>query len=189
MTKKTTRLGLLATIAFSAIVLNSCILGGTCVLDIMIPGPFRYTFDGTDKGSFDGAHVDITQEQVWMDHRDDIDRIESVHFGGKVTNNTGMDDLVSMYISTSRYLSDIELHAGNDVYPVLLDMHIPADADMLLIKPSSTIEYRVSDPKIIKMTNEIVLGGIFYTYAVGQNANYDLTFRECDYHVVFSASK
>ena len=180
---------LMPTLALIAVTLGGCLLGGTFMLEFQAKGPFRYSFNGSDKGAFDGAHVDLTLEPNWLDHKDDIDRIESFHFGGIVTNNAGMDDLVSMYISKTRYLSATELHAGDDVYPLLVDMHIPGTADMLVVRPSITDEYRISDKNTTKAVNNILLGGIFYTYATGKNTDYDLTFQDCDYYVAFSASK
>lgn len=192
MITKKKRLRFLVMLSATAIIMSGCLLAATFLLEILVPGPFRYAFTGAVNGSFDAAAVDITNEADWQDNKDDISRIESIRFGGFVTNNSGENDFVSMFISQTLYATPEELQAGieaSEAIAMMTGMPIPSDAADLELTAAITDRYRVSNPDDIKKIKDIIVFGQFFTYAMGANANFDLLFYNCIYYIAFSASK
>jgi hypothetical protein len=82
---KKTHIGLAAALAFAMLV-GGCIISGQFI--VVIAG--TNTIESTDP-DVDPLFVDVTGEDIWQDHKDDIQSIVDVKFECEFVNNSGTD--------------------------------------------------------------------------------------------------
>ncbi len=180
------RLKQLGLSALSVAALSGCILtSATFIITLLFVGPFAYN----TTTNFDAVNVDLTTESDWQDNKDDIERIESIRFGGRVTNNLGVADVASLYISPTQYTSYSQLMAATDAYSVFSGMPVPANASGVTMTAEQTDPYLNRKKADLQKIHNLILFGQFFTYAIGENANFDLLFEDCVYHIAFTAAK
>jgi hypothetical protein len=186
MITKKIRLSILSISALAVLTISGCLLtSATFLITLLFPGPFLYN----TTTNFDAVAVDLDDNQDWRDNKDDIERIESIRFGGVVTNNLGVADEVSLYISKTRYTTYAQLLAATDVYAVLSGMPVPASASPTTVTAEDTDPYLNRKRADLEKIRNLILFGQFFTYAAGGNANFDLLFENCVYHIAFTAAK
>lgn len=78
-------------LVLAGLVLSGCLVSGTFVV-VQV-----FTF-GQASGNFYSEAVDLTEDDVWDEHKDDIDRIDVVGFELWITNETTADFTYSAYI-------------------------------------------------------------------------------------------
>lgn len=88
--KLTSKFGLLG-LALLALVLGGCLVSGTFIVVEVIE------FSATSSGFYAEA-VDVSDNEDWEDHKDDIDRIDVVGFEVWATNNSTTALTYSAYI-------------------------------------------------------------------------------------------
>lgn len=185
---RTMRLKLLSLSALAITILSGCLLSATFLITLFFAGPFHYN----TTSNFDAVAVDLEAEEDWEENRDDIKRIESIRFSGQVTNNSGTKDVVSMLISQTLYTNYAQLMAAQqaqEAFAVITGLPIPGDASSMNMTAAQTDLYLNQDEATQKKIRDLVLFGQFFTYAIGENANFDLLFQNCVYHIAFTANK
>lgn len=178
---------LIALLCATLFATSGCLLSTQYLFTILRPGPYHYTTGS----NFDAVNVDLSENEDFQDNKENIKRIESIRFGGIVTNNLGQADIMSMYISAFQYSSYAELlnavNAGN-AYTVLSDMPVPARTSPTTVTAEDTDPYLNTKKADFDKIAQLVMLGEFFTYATGGNANFDLIFESCLYHIAFTAT-
>ena len=80
-------------LAVTVLLLAGCIVSGTFVVTLLID---RDEFTTGDNFYYYG--VDLTDEDVWQDHKDDIESIDVVGFELWITNNSGSATTFNIWI-------------------------------------------------------------------------------------------
>lgn len=185
MISRKKRLKLLGLSALTVTTLSGCLVSATFLITLLFAGPFYYN----TTSNFDAVAINLNNEQDWQDNKESIKRIESVRFGGEVTNNSGIADLVSMYVSRTHYTTYAQFLAATDVYAVLTDMPVSASSEPTTMTAQDTDPYLNRRQADLEKIYALILFGEFFSYAVGANNNFELLFRDCVYHIAFTATK
>lgn len=98
MKTKSLQLALLTTALGIALLAAGCIISGQFIL--VYSG--TATIESTNS-DLDPREVDITQEDLWQDHKDDIQGIEDIKFECEFVNNTDHTLHGELYISSVGY--------------------------------------------------------------------------------------
>jgi len=146
-----------------------CLVSGTEVFDLLI-GTLNVT-----GGSFNEDTIDLSENDTFNDHKDEIELIDRVGFTTEVDNNSGQDALLSVYFSTQAGLGDPATQAT----PLFLNVPIPA--------AGRTITYDESLDLLLNFDQlqAAIKGGVitFYTTA---NGNFNLTLNDLTMIVTFT---
>lgn len=81
--------------------LTGCLLSGTFVIVISIE-----KVDFTTRTGFYYYHIDLSEEQDWLDHKDDIKDIDLVGFELWITNHEDVARTFSVYVDDDASLPD-----------------------------------------------------------------------------------
>ncbi len=113
------------------------VLSGTFVLTVML----IENEDLVWNGEFYYDEVDLTAEDVWQDHGDDIKNIDLVGFELWAHNLSGSDNTYDVYITqllTKLDDSSTREEVESDATPVLLDLPLPNGASYISYSQSFT---------------------------------------------------
>jgi hypothetical protein len=146
-----------------------CLVSGTEVFSFPI-GTLVVT-----GGSFDQVTIDLSQDDTFNDHKDEIQLIDRVGFTTDITNNSGQATLLTVYFSTEPGLID----PAKQATPIFVDVPIPAGG-----RP---IEYDESLDMLqnFDQLQEVIKGGVitFYSTATG---NVNLTLNDLTMIITFT---
>ena len=131
--------------------------------------------------SFYRFTVDLTEEEVWEDHKDDIDDIVDVSFTFKLAN-TGTDTLIGrVYVSSDSTLADTT--AVDSLATIILGGISVAPGDTLQM----TLAHYYDLLENFDTLKELVKSGVFTAYAIVPNAPNDMEFFDVIVVVTISA--
>ena len=146
-----------------------CLVSSTELFDLLIG-----TFD-VNGGEFEQATIDLSEDETFNDHKDEIEVIDRVGFMGDVTNHSGQDALLSVYFSTQAGLTDPVTQAT----PIFVNVPIPA--------AGRTVTYEESLDLLqnFDQLQEAIKGGVitFYTTA---NGTFNLTVNDLTMIITFT---
>ncbi len=80
----------LLTVLSAALLIGGCLMSGTFTI--------VEEFSFTSEQAIYFYPVDVTDEEEWKDHKDDIDRIDIIGFELWITNNQAAPDTLAVYI-------------------------------------------------------------------------------------------
>jgi hypothetical protein len=131
--------------------------------------------------SFYKFTVDLTGEDIWEDHKDDIDDITDISFTFKLAN-TGDDTLTGrVYVSSDSTLVDTS--AVKSSATIILDGINVAPDDTLQM----TLAHYYDILQHFDTLKDLVKSGIFTAYAIVPNAPNDMEFFDVVVVVTISA--
>lgn len=120
--------------------------------------------------SFYKFTVDLTEEDIWKDHKDDIDDIADISFTFKLAN-TGDDTLTGrVYVSSDSVLADTA--AVKSSATIILDGITVASGDTLQM----TLAHYYDLLQNFGTLKNLVKSGKFTAYAIVPNAPNDMEF-------------
>jgi hypothetical protein len=157
--------GLLVVIAAGA----GCLVSGTEVFDFLIG---TLSVSG---GTFDSLTVDLTDDDTFNDHKDEIELVDRVGFTTNVTNNSGQDALLSVYFSTQSGLSDPATQAT----PLFLNVAIPAGGRE--ISYDESLDLLLNFDKL----QAAIPGGVITFYSTA-NGTFNLTLNDLTMIITFT---
>ena len=148
---------------------TGCLVSGTEVFSFPI-GTLLVT-----GGAFDQVTIDLSQDDTFKDHKDEIQIVDRVGFTTDITNNSGQATLLTVYFSTIPGLIDPATQAT----PIFVDVAVPAGG-----RP---IEYDESLDMLqnFDQLQEAIRGGVitFYSTATG---NVNLTLNDLTMIITFT---
>ncbi len=132
-------------------------------------------------GSFYKFTVDLTEEDIWKDHKDDIDNIPDISLTFKLAN-TGTDTLTGrVYVSPSSTLDDTT--EVKDSATIILDGISVAPGDTLQM----TLAHYYDLLQNFDTLKDLVKTGKFTAYAIVPNAPLNMEFSDVIVVVTISA--
>lgn len=167
-------------------------LSGSILLVILVSSCFLFSgtwviifeVDNEDihpSQSFYKFTVDLTGEDIWQDHKDDIDDIADISFTFKLAN-TGAGTLTGrVYVSSDSTLADTT--AVDSLATIILDGISVAPGDTLQM----TLAHYYDLLQNFDTLKELVKSGIFTAYAIVPNAPSDMEFFDVIVVVTISA--
>ncbi len=159
-----TKLGV-AGAAVTIVFLVGCIFSGTFMAVI----PIKQS-EFTAESGFYYFEVDLSNNSVWNDHKDEIKKIETVGFEVTMVNNGPADEKFSVYIEdigTPKRASKAEVEANATL--VLDSLPLPAD-DTTHISYGRSFRYI----RNVEAMKKLVKKGEFHYYGVSTGGNVEL---------------
>ena len=164
--------------------LTGCLISGTFLIAI----PFTLLSPSFVNGLVKEC-ADLSDDETWDDHSDDIKRIDKITFDAVIGGNMGATDTVSVYIagSGSSYTTAAQVEGATDTYPVLLgyvtnpsgvDTLTVAEADALLQLTGSNFE----------SVKALVESGAFCVYVTSTGGNAG-SIDEANVYITFTAGE
>jgi hypothetical protein len=146
-----------------------CLMSGTEVFSYLI-GDLNVT-----GGAFDSVTIDLTDDDTYNDHKDEIEVIDRVGFTSDVANVSGQDALLSVYFSAESGLTN----PAQDATPLFLDVAIPA--------AGRSISYEESLDLLLNFDQlqEVIKGGVVTFYSTA-NGTFNLTLNDLTMIVTFT---
>jgi len=147
-----------------------------------------YMVDNEDVVAAQGFYkftVDITEESVWKDHKDDLDNIEDIAITFKLINNLSSAATARVYVSDDGTLSDTS--AVKSSATIILDgISVPGN-DSLQVEMAGYYDLLQN----FEVLRDLVKTGIFTAYGIvpdmGIAPDIDVEFRDVVVIVTFSA--
>lgn len=171
MKTKTTQLTLLA-----------AILALTTVAGCLISGQFILVYSGTatihsDDDDLDPRYVDITGEDVWQDHKDNIHGIEDIKFECEFVNNT--DHLLhgEVWISKDGWTTVEQVRTPGNATRVFSGLEVPAGSTVPVSFSESSSYIENLDTVL-----DLLEDGQFWIYGIvpEEDEPFDLTIQGKD---------
>jgi hypothetical protein len=137
--------------ALTGLLLAGCILSGTFVIS--------HKFTLSSMGSFFFYQVDITNEQVWKDHSDNIDFIDAVGLELYITSTEPTAVTFNAYVDN---------YSGDDSNPVSVPTGIPIIIEDMTVSTGKTFITYAKSLTLIKnldVLKKLVKKGKFDFYA------------------------
>jgi len=127
-------------------------------------------------GSFDQITIDLSEDDTFNDHKDEIEVIDRVGFTTDITNNSGQDALLTVYFSIRSDLTDPATQAT----PIFVDVAVPA--------AGRAIEYDASLDLLrnFDQLQEAIKGGVITFYSTASD-NVNLTLNDLTMIITFTA--
>lgn len=159
--------------------LAGCLVSGTFVIDLSI--------DNTDimtMTEFQYFEVDLTQEEDWDDHKDQIDYIDNLGFQLWVTNN-GASDVTGQLYMAEEYADSIDTAAEVEDEATLVL------TGMTLSPGENYIDWPTSLGLIqnLDSVKTWVEGGEFVVYALTESLPFNITIDSATVIVTVTASE
>ena len=160
-----------------AILLAGCLISGTFVLDIKFTAA-----ELARHGNLYYTEVDLTENDIWEDHADELDEVQSVGFEMWITND-GPQTTFDLYVdkSSGTVFTDPEDVADSTVQ-VLRGLTLAADRQTHITYGSS-FTYLTNISTLTKLAKS----GMFHFYATWTQET-DVTLDSIRVVVVISAS-
>lgn len=167
--KKT--LTLLTAAIITTLLVSGCwLLGITLVLSYDIEDKPAYT-----NTYFNGWFIDLTTEEDWQDHQDQLDEIYNLLFYGWITNYENTEATGRIYVYKDTTLHTIEEVESNATL-VLDGVVIPAD---------TTVEVPLIDLDL-KPIRDLIMEGKFGLYAIAANIPFHIRVFDASVVVIFA---
>lgn len=111
--------------------------------------------------------VDLTNNQTWQDHKDDIQKIIDAKFEMTIKNNANTVATGELYVSDQDGLSlgDLETSATR----ILFGIEIPA-GDSVMISFTESAQYQENLETLLDLAET----GLFYLYGVAENTPFNI---------------
>ena len=166
-----------------ALILAGCIVTGTFVITKKVDD-----FTASTSGLFDAAFVDVTQEEIWQDHKDDIKYISDVRFRGTIRNTSSNLAAGQIYFSyTGTYTTPAEVREASDAgdaFVVFSGFTIQPQGQYFLSFAESS-QYRQNLDEALKLLES----GQFYMYALTPEDVFSLQVTKAYVMLVLDAGK
>ncbi len=154
MNKKMKKAVLLAVGAFF---LAGCLVTGTFVITLNIDD-----FYSNSSGGFESHGIDLTNEQIWKDHKDNIKNISDVRFRATIQNQSSDTATGQVYFSSdSTYTDPGAVTSADDAFLVFGGMTIPPGEE-ITVSFAESAGYRQN----LKRALELIETGKFYMYVL-----------------------
>lgn len=147
-------------VVFAGLVLGGCLVSGTFV----VVEVFSFT---ALSSNFYREAVDLTDDDTWNDHKDDIDRIDVVGFELWITNNTNTDFTYSAYLDDpTSPMWDTPGEVQSNATLIFDNLTIsgggPGSGSQRVVTYAQSFNYLKNIPEIRRLVKE----GIFDYYAI-----------------------
>lgn len=158
---------LAATLALSLVV-TGCILSGQFVILFDIDQNIHSTDTVLGK-----VAVDLTTDETWRDHKDDIQAIVDIKFEAKFVNNEATAASGEVWIATEDYATVAQVEAN--ATRILSGIVVPASGskDVSFTESSDYIEN-------LDTVLDLVEGGVFFLYGIAADVPFDITITGID---------
>ncbi len=134
-----------------------CLITGSFVLSLKIDDEIY-----SSNAFFDADSVDLTVEQIWIDHQDDIKNISDVRFRATIFNETANQATGQVYFSSNgSYTTPDEVRNAEDAFIVFGGMVIGPN-DNLLVTFKESAKYRTNLDRALVLIED----GKFYLYVL-----------------------
>jgi len=166
-----------------ALLLAGCIVTGTFVITKKIDD-----FAASTSGTFDAVDVDVTQEDVWIDHKDNIKNISDVRFHGTIGNNSNNPAAGQIYFSNhSTYETPDQVReAADDGDAILVFSGFTIQPqEQYILTFSESAKYRQNLDRALKLIET----GRFYMYALTPDDIFSLQVTHAYVLLVLDAGK
>lgn len=149
----------------SAVILAGCLLSATFVLQVF----FKDT-DFDENGVRYHKLVDITSEQDWKDHQDNIHTIDLIGFQIWITNDSTYSNSFNMFVDdgsapTETTKSGVETNTTR----IINALALPANQTKYLTY-STSLKILENEDKL----KELVKSGVFHFYVLSKNPVIDI---------------
>jgi hypothetical protein len=171
MIKNKKTLTLLAAAIITTLLVSGCwLLGITLVLSYDIEDKPAYT-----DTYFNGWFVDLTTEEDWQDHQDQLDEIYNLLFYGWITNYESTPATGRLYV-----YKDTTLHTVGEV-----ETNATLVLDGLIIPADTTVEVPLIDLDL-KPIRDLIMEGKFGLYAIATNVPFHIRVFDASVVVIFA---
>jgi hypothetical protein len=113
-------------------------------------------------------HIDLTEDEDWQEHRDNITGIQRILFASWVINHSDIAADVQVYISDDCGITDVD-SVKSETDLILDGISVPAN-DSLYITPLNSIKY-LHKPEVLK---EFLLAGEACLYWIAREVPFTL---------------
>jgi len=170
------RLVLLALVV-AALLTAGCLLSGTFTVSIFADNEI-----GTDNDGFYWYYVDITEEDAWEDHADDLNNIDAIGFDLWVRNLGATTATGDAYIDDpdDAQIADASELGGATI--ILEDLSVAPGANHL------TYAQSIGQLQNVELIKRLVEGGEFWFYATTPGLGADFVLDSLRVTVTFTAS-
>jgi len=174
-TKKT------ALLSLGVIFLAGCLVSGTFIITLDI----EEFWSKSTTQEFEAHAVDLTTEQVWIDHKDDIKNISDIRFRAVVEEELGNDATGVVYFSENgTYTSPDDVRSAADAFVVFSGLKIPANG-ALLVTFAESANYRQN----LDLALELIETGKFYIYVLTPTGAFELYVHDIYILITFDAGQ
>ncbi len=164
-------------LGLAAIILAGCLITGTFVLVLDLP-----TITANSTGTFSSTEVDLTEEDVWEDHKDDVENITDVRFRADFTATGNTADGTIYFSSNRLYQTPEAVRAASDAFIVFTGFSVPAGQTRTMTFAESA-QYRQGLTEAL----ELIESGEFYVYALTPSGPFELQLTDVHVLVTFDA--
>jgi len=166
-----------ASILAAALVLTGCIVSGQFVV-VIDWGGFVSTHE-----SLNSEHIDLTTNETWNDHKDDIQNIVDVKFKVTIRNLASTPASGEVYVSKTSYSTAPAVKAS--ATRILQGIVIPASSTRTIGFDESAT-YRENLDTLL----DLVKDGQFYIYGIAGDPTFNIEIKTgSQLLVTFSAGK
>lgn len=144
---------------------------GLLTAGCIISGQFVILIDwggivSTDQ-SLDWDEVDLTDDDTWQDHKDDIQNIIDVKFEVTIINNLGTVATGEVYLSPTLHGSITDVR--NNAIRILHGIEVPANSTRTI-----SFEESAAFQENLSAALDLVETGQFYIYGIAENVPFSI---------------
>jgi hypothetical protein len=145
----------------AALVAAGCIVSGQFIVVIDWGG-----FASTDE-QLNSEHVDLTTNETWQDHKDNIEDIIDVKFKVTITNHEATAATGEVYVSKDHYttLTDVTTSATRVLHGISIDPGATRTIDF-----DESVAYRENLSTLL----DLVKDGEFYVYGIAESTPFSI---------------
>jgi len=157
------------------VLVSGCLLSGTFVMNLSLNEMVFAT------QSMYTQHIDVTTNQTWQEHQDQIKDITDIGFALKIENNSSVTAAGEIYITDS----------GNQATPAEVKSSATVILTGISVAPNSTKNIAWSESyqyiRNLAIIKEQIRSGSFWVYALVDNAPMNLRVYDGALIVTFTA--
>ena len=128
----------------------------------------------SDEDTIGQEYITLAGNEVWEDHKDEINSIESVEFAAEITNWESTEASGQIYVSDNGSLTTLSAIQNNATL-VLDGIAIPpGPGETIVIEREESAQYIMN----FEVLRDYVESGDFYIYAVADNVPFHITVAE-----------
>lgn len=156
---------------FATLLLSGCWLFGiTLVLSYDIENEILST-----DTNFNSVAIDLTEEEDWQDHQDDLDEIYNLLFHGWIENHESTEATGQLYVYKDGSLTTIAEVQANATLVL----------DGLVLPPDTTVEIPLAGMSL-EPIRDLIMEGKFHLYAIATNVPFDIRVFDATVVVIFA---
>ena len=159
----------------SSLIVSGCLLSGTFVMDLSLNEMLFAT------QSMYTQQIDVTTNQTWQEHKDQIKDITDIGFAMKIENNSSLTAAGEIYLTDSGNLAT-PAEVKSNATLILTGISVAPNSTKI-ITWSNSYQY-IRNLAIIK---EQIRSGSFWVYALVDNAPLNLRVYDGTLIVTFTA--